>query len=249
MKWVRDTTGRLAERPHYAPDELDAECESLIHTFLRRKHLAVGFPISTDDLSVLLEQETADLDLYADLSAEGHAVEGVTEFAREGKPSVRISAALSEAADERDAGKHRLRSTIAHELGHVRLHAFLWRMGGLRGVRCLRDSLLNARQGDWLEWQAGYAAGAYLMPAGALRAVANATTAPAAGSPLFFRTAAARSLVRRVAADFEVSQPAAQVRLLQTGYLTRDVPAHLAANATLRRVASASRRSCVSTGR
>src|SRR5688500_458230 len=114
MKWVRDTTGRLPERPHYAPDELDRECESLLRNGLRHSYAAAP-ALTTDDLTVLLESHTSDLGLFADLSADGPGVEGVTEFAKAGRPRVRISAMLSDSP----ARAHRLRTTLAHELGHV----------------------------------------------------------------------------------------------------------------------------------
>ena len=220
MKWVRDTTGRLPERPHYTPDELDRECEALVHE--SRRGAAGAYPLSTDDLTVLLEAHTSDLDVYADLSAEGPGVEGVTEFAKEGKPRVRISAALSDAP----ARSHRLRTTLAHELGHVRFHAFLWSGAGMSGVRCLRDSIARPRSSDWLEWQAGYASGAILMPVTALRrAVSDATGGRP--PPLYARSDAARRLVRHVARAFDVSQTAARVRLTGAGLLTEEIPAVL----------------------
>jgi hypothetical protein len=37
--------------------------------------------------------------------------------------------------------------------------------GGRREQVCKRDGIINARQSDWTEWQAGYACGALLMPA------------------------------------------------------------------------------------
>jgi hypothetical protein len=224
VKWVRDPSGRLPERPHYDPAELDRECESLVNTFLRRRHGHVSLPLSTDDLAVLVEEHVADLDLYADLAADGPGVEGVTEFAAKGKPRVRIAAALSDSP----ARAYRLRTTLAHELGHVRFHAFLWsgasfgaRAGA--GVRCLRDSIARPRQSDWLEWQAGYACGAILMPSAALDAVVRAAL-DGRPTPLFFRSEHARRLARQIARAFDVSAQAATVRLTQTGCLTRDVP-------------------------
>jgi hypothetical protein len=66
MKWVPDRSGRFPERPYYAPDELDTECEQFITEFLRARHGRVEFPITTDDLTVLLESAVVDLDMYAD---------------------------------------------------------------------------------------------------------------------------------------------------------------------------------------
>ncbi len=55
VKFVRDTTGRFSQRPHYEPQELDRECEAIITKFLKDKYGKVEFPISTDDLTVLIE--------------------------------------------------------------------------------------------------------------------------------------------------------------------------------------------------
>ena len=78
------------------------------------------------------------------------------------------------AADERYS--NRLRTTLTHEYGHVRFHAYLWEMEPpgpdllRRDPRasmqvCYRDKILDAAQSDWMEWQAGYVCGALLMPA------------------------------------------------------------------------------------
>ncbi len=122
MKWVPDSTGRFPVRPQYGRSELDAECERGVNGFLHAKYGNASFPISTDDLTVMLEQVTSDVDLYADLTYLGEDVEGVTEFSPGKRPSVRISQKLSLDANSRG----RLRTTLAHECAHARLHAFLW---------------------------------------------------------------------------------------------------------------------------
>jgi hypothetical protein len=150
MRWLRDPSGRVPERPHYDLAEIDGECESRVASFLRHRHGGVRYPLSTNDLTILLEQETSDLDLYADLAAEGtgslsgnRAIEGVTEFVPGDKPRVRIARHLS----EDPAREHRLRTTLAHELGHVWFHAFLW--AGPRSQR-LRTSDPSASSGQAL---------------------------------------------------------------------------------------------------
>ena len=121
MKWASDPAGRFPQRPYYEGEELDQECEGIISAFLKQQHGAITYPISTNDLTILIERETATLDLFADLSAEGEDVEGMTEFFRRGKPAIYIDAALSAPGRE-----NRLRTTLTHELGHVKFHAFLW---------------------------------------------------------------------------------------------------------------------------
>lgn len=110
MKWVKDKTGRFPQRPHYLPEEIDAECERVITGFLQERHGQIQFPVSTDDLTILLESKVADLDLYADLSEEDGEVEGETEFIVGEKPNVRISQLLS----NNPAMTNRLRTTLAH---------------------------------------------------------------------------------------------------------------------------------------
>jgi hypothetical protein len=90
MKLVRDTTGRFALRPHYEPSELDRESERIVFSFLQARHGSIEFPLSTDDLTVLIEQHADSLDMYADLSHYGEDVEGVTEFHADHDPKVSI---------------------------------------------------------------------------------------------------------------------------------------------------------------
>ena len=157
MRWVRDETGRLPLRPHFRPDEIDAECERLVGAFRREGRGPGGAdasPLSTDDLTVLLEQVTDDLDLYADLSAEGQDTEGVTDFFPGQRPRVRIAVRLSESRRR----EHRLRTTLAHELGHVRLHDCLWtldpRAPAPLNPRCRREGI-EQPAGDGLAGVAG----------------------------------------------------------------------------------------------
>ena len=124
MNWIPDSTGRFSQRPIYEPAELDYAAEQMVDGFLKQKYGEVRFPISTDDLCVMIEQECSDLDLYADLSPEGVDVEGMTEFFRDTKPAVKISKNVSLGAGTDD----NLRITLAHEYGHVRFHSFLWEL-------------------------------------------------------------------------------------------------------------------------
>ena len=86
VKYVPDRTGRFAQRPHFNPEELDRECESIIHNFLKENHGEVKFPVSTDDLTHLIERASDDLDLYADLTEFGPEVEGVTASCAKTRP-------------------------------------------------------------------------------------------------------------------------------------------------------------------
>ena len=228
MKWVPDRTGRFPERPHYEPHELDYECEGIVSAFLRRHYSSISYPIDTNDLVILVEQEAASLDLYADLSDEGDEVEGVTDFFPPGKPEVRIDHRLS----EQTWRENRLRTTLTHELGHVKFHHFLWaakaqQMPLFKGsapgdsAQCKRESIIGASTVDWMEWQAGYISGALLMPISPLRKiVAGFMTDAGLLGNLYADHPSAQELMSRVQGAFQVSQDAARVRLIKLGHLS-----------------------------
>lgn len=232
VTYVRDNTGRFQQRPHYKPEELDRECESIITKFLKQLRGEVRFPIHTDDLKTLIEGEADNLDVYADLSVFGADVEGVTEFVRGGKPSVSISAMLTDDARR----ENRLRTTLTHEYGHVHFHSYLWdieppsadllrKEPNRDKVICKRDSMIDAAQTDWMEWQAGYVCGAILMPKSAVTGVCRQF----AEERNMFGTVSSQSLngqalIQRVVVQFKVSEDAARVRLFKLGLLTAAAP-------------------------
>lgn len=228
MKWVKDTTGRLAVRPHYDPGELDLACESFVIDFLVRRYDKAAFPVSTNDLTILLEEEANDLDLFSDLSGIGPDVEGCTDFFLDRKPNVRISVDLSTDTKR----ENRYRTTLSHELSHVRFHAPLWKsrqptipglgpVGPLYSQRCTRSAVHGSGTRDWLEWQAAYCSSAILMPAThTTLLVRQCLEGTDTYSPIEGSHPAAQELVRSVQRRFLVSAEAARIRLLQMGFLT-----------------------------
>lgn len=230
VRMIPDNTGRFWKRPYYHSEELDVECEEIISRFLHKLHGRVGYPVSTDDLTKLIERDAEDLDMYADLAVFGSDVEGMTEFRPGGKPRVRISRRLS--SDPRL--ENRLRTTLAHEYGHVHFHAPLWAERGdgadlfpeetgewaPETGYCKHETLLDAPWSDWMEWQAGYVCGALLMPRKALAGVVDGyLTDRGIDGVVPVASAHGRWLVARVARGFEVSREAARVRLVKLDYL------------------------------
>lgn len=232
MKLISDSTRRFAKRPYYEPNEIDAECEDLVSKFLRSHYGTIEFPISTDDLTKLIEEHVSSFDSYADLTAKyGDGVEGVTEFQPGHRPVVRIHESLT--GDE--ARENRLRTTLTHELGHVLFHTWLFDQRAAPSLFpvtprqddvqvCKRETILDAPQADWMEWQAGRACGALLMPASHARRVATdvaATTPPPNLGALLPDSAYGRALVRAFREQFQVSRDAALVRAYCLGLLSR----------------------------
>lgn len=226
--YVPDRTGRFRKRPFWKEEELDRECETLITAFLRRRHNKVEYPVQTDDLTVMIEEEVESLDPYADLSKHGPDVEGVTIFTPGRKPRVEIASFLSE--DERR--ENRLRTTLTHEYGHVHFHGPLFaehqdQMDLFASasvepdvVRCKRDTMIEAPQVDWMEWQAGYVCGALLMPLSAVRRTLGAIHERLGSSePVCADSLAGEDMIQAVVRGFQVSSHAARVRLQRLGYL------------------------------
>lgn len=232
MKMVRDDTGRFGARPHYTQMELDQEFEILIQAFLQRHHREAQFPIATDDLQVLIEEYADDLDTYADLSPHGKDLEGVTLFPPDGRPIVLISENV--ASDPRR--ENRLRTTLAHEFGHVYLHNHLWHtkhfVNRLSSVDqpeykaiCKRSTILGEGSYDWMEWQAGYASGAILMPFSLVQEIAG-TRREENDFSSFIHVGSERAdaIIREVVKRFTVSEEAARVRLLKLRILAEPSP-------------------------
>jgi Zn-dependent peptidase ImmA (M78 family) len=205
---------------------MDYECERIVTEFLQAKYGKIIFPISTNDMTVLIERDTSSLDLYVDFSAEDEEIQGATDFFINNKPAVSISEQLSSA----NRVENRLRTTLTHEYGHVRFHDFLYRRllqaqplnsFSIKGPRCKRSSILNAAKTDWLEWQAGYASGALLMPITHLKGITHASLREwGLYNAVSTTSDESQKLVEHVANAFSVSFEAAKVRLSQLGYLS-----------------------------
>ena len=212
MRWITDSTRRFSKRPFYDDDELEYEAHSAISDFLLEKNGCVDYPISTDDLTLLIEQH-ADLDIYADLSELGCDVEGVTSFSAGKRPFVRIRESLT--VDPKR--QNRLRTTLAHEFGHVRLHNILFQQEApgiplftqIRASEqiCKREHIATALRTDWIEFQAGVICTALLAPKRAVLNLVSATTLDR------------DSLLQLVASTFGISNEAAWVRLSRLGVI------------------------------
>jgi hypothetical protein len=219
LKWTRDNTGRFRQRPHYRDAELEQICEDALSRFLNARHGKAVFPVTTSDLTVMIEQAVDDLDSYSDLDDN---IDGLTDFFPRQKPKVRISSRLQESYLE-----NRLRTTLTHEYGHVLLHGLLFTgddalqklfEGAEKETRstCHRDHMHGGAV-DWMEWQAGFACGALLMPQTALVAIVRAFREEnnLKYAEIGIASEAGKRLIRRVMGEFQVSQDAARVRLEQ----------------------------------
>jgi hypothetical protein len=220
VKMIPDRTGRFRERPYWESSELEEISDRTITGFLRERYGFDRIPVPTEALTLLIERDAADLDLSANLSDQEHEVFGVTYFFSGKRPQVKILRELW----EQSWRVNRLRTTLAHEYGHVLLHAWLYdRPEAPPGPQTCywRTMLPSMSTIDWMEWQAGYVSGALLMPESFIRRAAEAYFQRRhIGTPVPRDTREGAELAQRISLVFEVSPEAATVRLSQLGFFT-----------------------------
>jgi hypothetical protein len=217
---IPDKTGRFSMRPFWEAAELEQMCEETITGLLRQRYGFDRVPVPTEAITVLIERDAGDLDFASDLSDELYDTFGVTLFFPGRKPTVKIARELW----EQRSRNNRLRMTLAHEYGHLLLHTWLYDKYAKSQdpQRCYWKNLHpTSRVIDWLEWQAGYAGAALLMPESFMRRAAEAYLIERnERRPLAKGSADASSLAQRISLAFDVSVEAATVRLAKLSYLT-----------------------------
>jgi Zn-dependent peptidase ImmA (M78 family) len=193
--------------------------------FLEGRYGQVPARVPTDALTVLIEREAEELDLHSELRAadDNEEIHGVTWFFPRTKPKVQINRKLR--LEFRFANRYR--TTLAHEYGHLLLHAWLYdhfeqQLGNYEPLRCYSRTVEGRidRLTDWMEWQAGYICGALLMPKRRVDFLAGAFGRERGVSvPLDLDSIDAQALTKRLTDLFDVSRDAARVRLLKLGHL------------------------------
>lgn len=227
VRWIKDATGRFPRRPYYEDDEFEDECDAIISAHFRAQHTEPCFPIPTNELVILLEKEVSIVDIYSELE---QGVDGQTDFNPDGKTVVQIARDLG----EQEFRENRLRTTLTHELAHIKFHEHLFRakalqpplfafeQGPINSASCQRATILDGPGTDWLEWQAGFASTAMLMPRMQLRRIVQETVEQTgARSPILLSSLYGRHLVRRIRQAFQVSEEAATIRLLRLNLAVR----------------------------
>ncbi len=222
MRERRDLLGRPIRRLYLKTEVLDKRCEGIIREFMDRRSGGFGLPIPTDELKRLIEERADEVDFYADLP-EG--IHGQTSLFYNRRPEVDIAESIY-----RTRSDHRVRTTLCHEFGHVWLHAPLFRRDGAKDGatagpiwKCYRESILEAPESDWMEWQAGWVSGAILMPASALRTWSAESAAQFRSKlPFAVKTREGGDLINLVAERCDVSELAARVRLIKLRLVVED---------------------------
>jgi len=170
MKTFRSKSGPFTERPHFQPSEIDQICANE----LRAEGL---FPGSPEPVRVdrFVEKRFGIVPHYEDLP---DGVLGFTTFSKNGVEAIVVSAALD--ADGGKVAERRIRTTLAHEVGHGLLHGYLFALNErplylfdadshsddqilCRDVQG-EEAKSRAYDGRWWEFQANGAIGGLLCP-------------------------------------------------------------------------------------
>jgi hypothetical protein len=223
MREYRDPLGRPIRRLYLKTDVLDKRCEGVMREFMERRSGGYRLPIPTDELMRLIEERAGKIDTYASLP---DGIYGQTSMYYDRKPNVKISESIYNTRSD-----HLVRTTTCHEFGHVWIHAPLWREVGTKIKtatagpvwNCHRDTIINAPEYDWTEWQAGWISGAILMPASALRSWAGEHAYRfRMNLPFPVKSPAASGLIAFVVERCDVSIVAAIVRLSKLNLLVEN---------------------------
>lgn len=225
------TLSQALGKPTFHPSaSLDARAERLILDHLQSRRQDIDkFPITASDLTTLIEDLVEDLDLYADLSEFGESVEGATFFQPGKRPIVKITQELSENKND-----NRLKSTLAHELGHVVLHDPEFQRKQQAGLFSLAQSLVQVSFRDaafqpkgscQYEHQAWYFCGATLMPRSeVLSLLREFLSRDNSFSTIWKDSDLGREIIELVAKRFAVSTQLARIHLVRTKAISDTEP-------------------------
>jgi hypothetical protein len=175
------------------------------------------------------------LDIEADYVDLPEGMLGRTLFKEDGGAAIEVSRALAEEAELDAVARRRLRSTVAHECGHVACHRQLFvrdcetlPLFGQESrqeqpsIMCRNEVVDEPRyRGEWWEFQANRCMAALLMPTRLLEAEV-ATQLRGMRLPSIteaLRKGSCESIVRALMRVFDVSFQGTYYRLAQLGYL------------------------------
>ena len=208
----------------------DDEFEAMMDSARRRSGdcFEAGRGIDVD--AVLLRSEGVEAD-YLELP-EG--ILGRTKFVRDGSVQVEISRSLGDASGVDHVARRRLRSTLAHEVGHIACHRVLF-VQDTESFSLFSDTELHALSrnvdpilcrgecvgsagysGEWWEYQANQCMSALLLP----RALVVESVRPFVRIEGMMEIAVLpegrrEQAVRHVAEIFEVNPVVARIRIAE----------------------------------
>lgn len=215
----------------------DDEFEAMMDSARRRSGdcFEAGRGIDVD--AVLLRSEGVEAD-YLELP-EG--ILGRTKFVRDGSVQVEISRSLGDASGVDHVARRRLRSTLAHEVGHIACHRVLF-VQDTESFSLFSDTELHALSrnvdpilcrgecvgsagysGEWWEYQANQCMASLLLPREMIvRSVREQLSASAyKDGENCLREGGGELLVRTLSDEYDVSHTLTLYRLQKLGFFPK----------------------------
>lgn len=239
MKSWPDINGRFGERLYFEDREFERMMDDL--------RMQAGADVFREGAGIDVDLVLLKVfDLEADYVDLPTGVLGRTIFDRMGNAQIEVSRDLDEAAASDNLARRRLRTTLAHEVGHVACHSrlfiedtatlplfseddapkkeeFLCREG--------RVGVYDERRyrGEWWEYQANRCMAALLLPRDLFCEKADnfIKFMGAASFKEIVRKGSGEDMVRMLAYCFDVSQQAVFYRLEELDYTTNKLQATL----------------------
>jgi hypothetical protein len=220
MKTIRSKSGPFFERPHFQPTEIDRICVDE----LRKAGLYPGSPQAIR-VDRFVEKRFGVSPEYENLP---DGVLGYTRFSKTGVEAIIISAALD--AEKGRVAERRLRTTLAHEVGHGLLHAYLFALDAKplhlfdadshseHQILCRdvqgEDRKGRAYDGRWWEYQANRAMAGLLCPMALVQEAAKPYLIPSGSlGAMVLDEACRETAVRSVGEIFDVNPIVARIRI------------------------------------
>lgn len=235
MKSWNDPFSPWGKQLRFDDSEFEAMMDELRTRAGARHCFTSGRGIDVD--RVLFRNEGIEAD-YVDLPA---GILGRTIFSEDGSVNVEISRALSDEAEHDRVARRRLRTTVAHECGHIACHRVLFirdtetysLFGDERTavpamdrkpIMCRPEGVGDVRYaGEWWEYQANQCMSTLLMPRSLVAASVRETLSDGGfrSGEDCIRRGYGETLIRDVADEFDVSQTATLYRLQKLGFIPR----------------------------
>lgn len=207
-----------------------AEFDVMMHDLTLRAEPGVFVAGQGIDVERVLRKA---LYLEADFVDLPEGLLGRTLFHGDGRAQIEVSRALADAAETDRLARRRLRTTLAHECGHVACHVQLF-LGDTEtlglfppsqapakpAILCRESSVDTQYNGEWWEFQANQCMAALLLPK-RLFIRELETTLAACRSPSFveaIKQGQDETILRALADTFDVSWQSVLLRLQELGF-------------------------------
>lgn len=173
MRSRRDRQSPWGKRLYFGADEFEVMMKELL--------VLAGPGVFVEGTGVDVDRVLlAGFEVEADYVSLPHGLLGRTRFLRDGSAEVEVSRELADEAESDTVARRRLRTTLAHECGHVACHRTLFladtetislfpsreieEQEEKPPILCREVTVASRYSGDWWEYQANQCMACLLLP-------------------------------------------------------------------------------------